>query len=167
MFCLDRINLHQIEINILRQALFISIVSCMISSIAAAQKQCIYKEKIIGSWIERDSEDGSEKWIFKTNMTTEVYSEGELFTRYQKYEIVRTSEECGHTTNYDDIHILKLEENALTSNHKYRIENVGPVVYDCFYINGLDDEMLSLSYTKKGGPPLILMKEDQPTPNRN
>ncbi|MEP0984533.1 hypothetical protein [Ekhidna sp.] len=118
-----------------------------------------YYEKIIGTWIERDSKNGDDKWIFNADKTAEVYLKGKLFAKYDKYEIVRTSEECRHTTFYDDIYILKMEENALTSPTDYKIENVGPIVYDCSYINGIEDELISLSSTVKGGPPLILIRQ--------
>ena len=167
MFCLDRINLHQIKINILRQALFISIVSCMISSYAAAQKQRIYEEKIVGTWIERGSENGNTKWIFKADKTAEHYLRGKLFTRYQKYEIVRTSEECGHTTFDESIYILQMEENTATSEQDYKIDNVGSVYYHCAYINGIEEELMSLNTTGRGGPPLVLIRQRSPTPNRN
>ena len=130
-----------------------------------AQKENYYKEKIVGTWTGRD--DSKLKLIFKQDGTASKLRGGKLLANYFSYEIVRTSEACGHTIFYDDIYILKLSEKTSTSPTDYRIENVGSILYVCSYINGIEDEVMSLSSTKKGGPPLVLLRQNQPTPNQN
>lgn len=147
-------------LDIVKKLLLLIITAICICQFATAQKEAVYYEKIVGTWIGRDNTD--IKWVFNPDSSVQHYIGNKLLASYFKYEIVRTSEECGHNYYVEDIYILKMSENTAKSLTDYKIETAGDTYYNCAYIDGIEDSLLSLSGIRNGGHPLILNRQTIP-----
>jgi len=104
------------------------LVMFMASSIALIQYQ--QESSIVGTWVSQS--DQNSKWIFTKNGKAKWYYEEKLNYTYT-YRLSTTSPQCGKQVQTGP-HLEFLE-----------LTDVDNGFQQCYYINTLDDEHLSLS----------------------
>lgn len=115
------------QFNNITIILILSMVAFAVSGVTFIHHQ--FNNPIVGTWISVD--DPNNKWVFSKEEMKSYY-DGELFDTYT-YRISTTSPQCGKEVQTGP----KLEFLELT--------DVNDGEQQCYYINGLDNENLSLS----------------------
>jgi len=111
-----------------KYVLLFCLVMFVASSIALIQYQ--QENSIVGTWISRD--DANNKWIFTSDKKAKSYYSNELLDIYT-YRLSTTSPQCGKQVQTGP-HLEFLELTDMDNGDQ-----------QCYYINTLDDEHLSLS----------------------